>query len=211
MRNIKMLIFLMVLSTLCVLLLTGANILYQKASAVFNVRLYAVILDLFKIPVRVQSANEKPTGDEIKNVFLNNFEIKNVGGKTYYIAKKKDRGVIAFKTSGPGLWSTIEILLAVYPNFEKLYGLRVISQAETPGLGGRIAERAFQKRFTDVELTPTLRIVKFASAPNEVDAITGASKTSKALEVIINRAIKEVKHAFKEVANPKEERGGREK
>ncbi len=201
MKNIKMLIFLMVLSSLCVLLLGGANVLYRKASSIFNVRLYALILDLFDIPIKTESPEEKPTKEEIKNTFLNNFEIKNIGDKTYYISKTKDRGVIVFKTSGPGLWSTIEILLAVYPNFEKLYGLRVISQAETPGLGGRIAEKSFQSRFKDVEITPQLRIVKFASAPNEVDAITGASKTSKALEVIINKAIKETKHAFKEKTN----------
>lgn len=82
-------------------------------------------------------------------------------------------------------------------NFEKLYGLRVISQAETPGLGGRIAEKQFQERFKDVEVQPSLRIVKFASAPNEVDAVTGASKTSEALEEIINKALEEAAQALK--------------
>lgn len=188
MKNLKMLIFLMVLSTICVLLLGGATLLYRQASSIFNVRLYAVILDLFNI---------ETTEDNVREVFLDNFEIQTIGDRTYYTAKNTDKGVRVFTASGPGLWSTIEILLAVDSNFEKLYGLRVISQAETPGLGGRIAEKQFQERFKDVEVQPSLRIVKFASAPNEVDAVTGASKTSEALEEIINKALEEAAQALK--------------
>ncbi len=188
MKNLKMLIFLMALSTICVLLLGGATLLYRQASSIFNVRLYAVILDLFNI---------EATEDNVREVFLDNFEIQTIGDRTYYTAKKTDRGIRVFTASGPGLWSTIEVLLAVDSNFEKLYGLRVISQAETPGLGGRIAEQQFQERFKDVEVQPSLRIVKFASAPNEVDAVTGASKTSEALEEIINKALEEAAQALK--------------
>ncbi len=197
MKYIKLIAFLMVLSSLCVLLLSGANLLYTKASNIFNVRLYRVILDMFKINYR-QINGSSDNGREISKIFLENFEVKSIGDKTYYI--KKDSGIIVFKTSGPGLWSTIEVLIGVYPDFEKLYGIRILSQAETPGLGGRISEESFQNRFNNVPIKPELRIVKFASAPNEVDAITGASKTSKALEVIINRGIKEAEHAFKEVS-----------
>jgi len=189
MKNLRMIIFLMIISTVCVLLLSGANLVYERASEVFNVRLFGVILNLFDI-----EAGE----DQIKKVFTENFNTRIVGGKTYYISENKDKGVIVFKTQGPGLWSTIELVVGIYPDFENLYGIRVVSQAETPGLGGRIVEPEFQARFKNVEIKPSLRIVKFASGPNEVDAVTGASKTSKALEVIINKAIAEAEQAFKE-------------
>ena len=102
-----------------------------------------------------------------------------------------------FKVDGPGLWSRIEILLAVHPDFDQLYGLRVLSQAETPGLGGRIAELEFQERFRNAGIRPVIRIVKFASAPNEIDAVTGASMTAKSLERIINKGVKQMDQAFK--------------
>lgn len=83
MKNLKMLIFLMVLSTICVLLLGGATLLYRQASSIFNVRLYAVILDLFNI---------ETTEDNVREVFLDNFEIQTIGDRTYYTAKIQIKG-----------------------------------------------------------------------------------------------------------------------
>jgi Na+-transporting NADH:ubiquinone oxidoreductase subunit C len=184
-KEIRMLLFLMILATLCTLLLGSANLAFQKASAVFNRRLYAVILEKYGIPF------DKET---IEATFSSHFETKKIGNTVYYVAKKQ--GAIVFKAQGAGLWSIIEVLLAVSADLERMEWLAVLVQAETPGLGGRIAEEEFQARFTGVEIRPQLNIVKFASGPNEVDAVTGASKTSEALEQIINNAIKELDQAF---------------
>lgn len=187
MKPVKLIAFLMILASICTALLSTANFAFEKASEVFNIRLYAVILELFQIPA---------AEEEIAQVFEQNFEIRKMGGRDYYISKKVTPGTVIFKNAGPGLWSTIEILLAVNPDFESLYGFRVLAQAETPGLGGRISEIEFQERFRGVELRPELRIVKFASGTNEVDSITGASKTGEALEKLINRSIRELDSAF---------------
>jgi Na+-transporting NADH:ubiquinone oxidoreductase subunit NqrC len=187
MKPVRLIAFLMILASICTVLLSTANFAFEKASEVFNIRLYAVILELFQI-----SAAE----EEIAQVFEQNFEIRKIAGKDYYISKKVTPGIVVFKNAGPGLWSTIEILLAVQSDFESLYGLRVLAQAETPGLGGRISEIEFQERFRGVELRPELRIVKFASGANEVDSITGASKTGDALEKLINRSIEQLDSAF---------------
>jgi len=189
MKDVKMIIFLVILSTICVLFLCSANYAYQKAANIFNVRLYKVINNMFEIEAK---------NDDTEKVFLQNFNIKDVGGVTYYISKKKDPGVILFKEIGPGLWSQIEILLSIYPNYKKLYGLRIINQNETPGLGARIVEDTFLNQFTNRSIQPSLKVVKFASKPNEVDAVTGATITSEALEVIINNGIKRVEQAFPE-------------
>ncbi|MCP4176524.1 MAG: FMN-binding protein [bacterium] len=187
MKERKMIIFLLTLSTVCVLFLCSADFAYKKAANIFNVRLYKVINNMFDI---------KSNDGDTEKVFLENFKIKNVGGETYYISKKINPGVIIFKAKGPGLWSQIEILLSVYPSYKKLYGLRVISQNETPGLGGRISEIAYQKQFSNKSIVPDLRIVKFASKPNEVDAVTGATATSDSLQDIINNGIKRVEQVF---------------
>lgn len=187
MKSMRIILFLVVLGSLCTMLLAGAQLGYERASAIFNVRLYATILDLFGI----EAAEE-----EIEQVFSDNFETRTVGATTYYISTRIEKGTVVYKTMGAGLWSQIELLLAVSPGFEKLYGLRVISQAETPGLGGRITEIEFQERFRGVDIRPELRVVKFAAGPNEVDAITGASITSRSIEKIINRSIVEFDQAF---------------
>lgn len=179
----KLIIFLIVLFSVCTLLLAGAQQLYLNAAAVFRIRLYRDILDLYGINYTEENTAE---------VFEEHFTSRQIGGKTYYEATEKHPGSIVFETEGAGLWSIIEIIVAVGAEHEQLIGMRVISQAETPGLGGRISEAEFQRRFEGVDIKPAVNVVKFAAASNEVDAIAGASKTSDALENIINSGIKEM-------------------
>lgn len=186
-KEARMLLFLMSVATLCTVLLGTANLAFQKASAMFDRRLYAVILEQYRIAFQET---------EIEAVFAANFDSQKVGNTTYYAAKAPRPASVVFKAQGPGLWSVIELLIAVSPDAERLEWLRVLAQAETPGLGGRIAEEEFQQRFRGVAIRPALRVVKFASAPNDVDAVTGASMTSTAVEKIINNAIREFDLAF---------------
>jgi Na+-transporting NADH:ubiquinone oxidoreductase subunit C len=188
MKDFKVILFLGIVATICAMLLSGVDIASRRASAIFNRRLYQDILEKFKIPVK--------EGETIEGKFTENFKIKTIGSTIYYISKEKEKGAVIFKTQGPGLWGNIEVLLAVNPDFEHLLWLKVLAQTETPGLGGRIAEKEFQARFNNVELRPELKIVKFASGPNQVDAVTGASMTSRALEKLINKAIRELDQAF---------------
>ena len=76
---------------------------------------------------------------------------------------------------------------------ETLKGIEVLDHSETPGLGGRITEESFKKQFAGKKVKPNLSIVKERKAanPNEVDAITGATNTSKGIEAFINDAMKE--------------------
>lgn len=187
MKDLKMIFFLLVLFSLCSLLLTGAQTAYDKASTVINRRLYGTILELYEIGYEEETVEE---------TFIENFEIQEVGKSVFYISKEVQKGSVAFKTKGPGLWNLIEVLLVVDQEGESLLGLRIISQAETPGLGGRISELPFQESFKGVDLRPELKIVKFASSSYEVDAIAGATKTSKALEKIINNGIRDLDQAL---------------
>ena len=124
------------------------------------------------------------------------FDTVERGTHVYYVGKEADRDTVAFKSRGPGLWSLIEVLIAVETDKSELFGLRVLSQGETPGLGGRISEKAFQDSFTGLYIEPQVRIVKFAIAANEVDAISGATKTSQALEALINEGLENLKRDF---------------
>lgn len=189
MKQSRVMIFLFAITTACTLVLSLGHLAYLRAANVFNVRLYATILELFEIPAEEQ---------DTERVFLENFTIAERGATTYYTAKRKHAGTVVFKTDGPGLWSQIELLLAVEPNRQSLLGLRVLSQAETPGLGGRIGEAEFQTRFAGADIRPKLKLVKFAMADNEVDAISGATKTSEAVQAIINRGVVQMDQAHGE-------------
>ena len=190
MKTFKIVIFLMVLSTVCTLFLATGNYAYDKFSVIFNIRLYGTILDMFE-----QDVPE----DKIEEVFLNNFDITTFGDTTYYISKGDlEVGTVVFKHDGPGLWSNIEILLAVKANKKNLYKMGIVSQAETPGLGARIVEEDFLQQFENVVIRPEVKLVKFSSKPNEVDAVSGATNTSNFLQIIINKGIEKMDLAFKE-------------
>jgi Na+-transporting NADH:ubiquinone oxidoreductase subunit C len=180
MKDLKMILFMLVLFSFCALLLSSAQLLYERASAIFARRLYAVVLDLYAISFAEA---------EVEEVFFDHFEIRRYGNTEWYVSKDRGQKRVVFETEGPGLWSTLEILLSLDPETEQVHGLRVLAQGETPGLGGRISELGFQERFEGIDYRSQLEIVKFAVASNEVDAISGATKTSQALQVIINQAV----------------------
>jgi len=105
MKTVKIIFFLMLLATICTTFLASGNYAYFKLSSVFNVRLYGTILNMFEI-----DHNE----NNIETIFHEKFDTKTIGNTNYYLCRgEPSPGTVVFKHDGPGLWSNIEILLAV--------------------------------------------------------------------------------------------------
>jgi Na+-translocating ferredoxin:NAD+ oxidoreductase subunit G len=97
----------------------------------------------------------------------------------------KESGGKAILMSGGGFQGNITVVVAL--NGSKISGFKVVSQVETPGLGARISESAFQESFVGKDVTSGIKMVKTGNAgEKEFDAITGATETSRALEKILN-------------------------
>lgn len=98
------------------------------------------------------------------------------------------------KASGQGYADKIELLAGLSPDAERLTGLFILEQKETPGLGNKIIEKKWRDQFLKKSTDARLRVVKGgAKAPNDIDAITGATISSKAVVAIINKAAAELK------------------
>jgi Na+-transporting NADH:ubiquinone oxidoreductase subunit C len=101
--------------------------------------------------------------------------------------------ILAVSFSGNGLWGTIRGFLAVDDNLERIRGLAIVEHNETPGLGGRIEEEWFLEQFRGELVTGgTVKVTtgaggngNYNSEDGAVDAITGATRTSEYLQVII--------------------------
>jgi Na+-transporting NADH:ubiquinone oxidoreductase subunit C len=100
-----------------------------------------------------------------------------------------------FETSGRGFWDTIRGFMAISPDLRTIEGLAFFKQSETPGLGAEITRPWFEAQFEGLELPatipqsgPIIRLVPEGSekGPCDVDAITGASGTSQAVERFLN-------------------------
>ena len=95
----------------------------------------------------------------------------------------------AMPGAGPGFQDTIAILYGYVPHEKQVVGMEVLESRETPGLGDKIYKDAdFVAEFSALSLEPEIVAVKKGTGtqPNEVDAITGATISSKAIVRIIN-------------------------
>ncbi len=93
-----------------------------------------------------------------------------------------------FVRSGAGLWGTIRAAAGLDAALERFTGVTFTEQQETPGLGARIDEAWYKEQFRGRQAPLTLRPEGTRSrAAGEVDAITGATITSRAVQGILNR------------------------
>lgn len=92
---------------------------------------------------------------------------------------------------GPGFQDTIALLYGYKPAENIVVGMEVLESRETPGLGDKIYKDAeFVDGFSALSIEPEIFVVKKGtkSQPNEIDSITGATISSKAVVRIINEA-----------------------
>jgi electron transport complex protein RnfG len=95
----------------------------------------------------------------------------------------------AMRAAGPGFQDTIALLYGYKPGEKLVVGMEVLESRETPGLGDKIYKDAeFVGAFSALSIEPEIVAVKKGtkSRPNEIDAITGATISSKAVVRIIN-------------------------
>lgn len=122
-----------------------------------------------------------------------NKAIKDGGQATLPVYVFKS-GVIAIPVYGAGLWGPIWGYIAFQPDCRTIAGAYFDHESETPGLGAKIKDEAwFREKFIGKTVewgdTPAFRLEKNAEAggaTNAVDAITGATMTSKGLNEALN-------------------------
>jgi electron transport complex protein RnfG len=95
----------------------------------------------------------------------------------------------AMPGAGPGFQDTIGLLYGFDARRRQVVGMEILESRETPGLGDKIyKDLDFVGNFKALSVEPTIVTVKQGSKTraNEVDAITGATISSKAVVRIIN-------------------------
>ncbi len=105
---------------------------------------------------------------------------------------------------GAGLWGPVWGYIAFEPDCHTIAGAFFDHESETPGLGAKIKDEAwFREKFIGKTVewgdTPAFRLEKNAEASgaaNAVDAITGATMTSKGLNEALNVWFKAYENHF---------------
>jgi electron transport complex protein RnfG len=107
------------------------------------------------------------------------------------------------KADGQGYADKIELLVGIDAQGERITGLFVLDQKETPGLGAKILEHAWRGQFKEKSTAKHLSVVKGGRAEeDEIDAISGATISSKSVTGIVNSAVGDVVSHLEVPAGP---------
>ena len=98
-------------------------------------------------------------------------------------------GYVFFRTE-PGSQGPIDLAGGVDAAFTTLTGMKVMGHGETPGMGAKIVEPAFRDQFTNVAIAD----LQLSSKGGKIDAISGATISSKAVISGLNGQIEELKN-----------------
>lgn len=159
-------------------------------------RLQALVLNVLNITLPETTAPA-----DLARLFSQRVREASLGDRPLYVGLDRDGTTVigyAFPISGPGFWGPIDAMVAVDPEIQKILGIAFYHHSETPGLGGRITEEWFQKQFQGrpLQVPPMgMRFFYFkvpgtGHGPTELDAITGATETSRRLEKFLDEELK---------------------
>lgn len=157
------------------------------------VKLQRVILKVLNLPLKKGMSD-----GEAQHLFDRRVRPLEVRGRTMYVGYEADGRTIkgyVFPVGGPGFWGPIFGMAAVTPDAGQVLGLAFYKHSETPGLGARISEPWFTDQFKGLPLQSRAAGQKFfylkpagtSRAADELDAVTGATRTSAAVETFLNR------------------------
>lgn len=130
-----------------------------------------------------------------KLIKADEFEEKNLENNSkYYIAKSGEEALgYIFINSEKGYGGDVSVMTAVNPNGTvKSVAILDVSN-ETPGLGQNAAKESFYTQYEGKENGVSLLKNGADSSRNEVNAITGATITSTAVNRAVNRALDDFK------------------
>jgi Na+-transporting NADH:ubiquinone oxidoreductase subunit C len=134
-----------------------------------------------------------------------------------YVATVNGQTVYGKQFAGAGLWGTIAGVLAVNADLSEIVGIEILSDNETPGLGGRINEAWFKDQFrgervtaAGIEVTQTAGDGDTNPANGLIDGVTGATRTSDSMETIVNRELQALRSSeIQQILRTLESEGGR--
>ncbi len=137
---------------------------------------------------------------ELKNGKLSDYKVqdkKQATGeapKLVYMGYNKSKEVVGFAILGAeiGFADVITILIGYDANKKTIVGYEVLECKETPGLGDKIIKDvSFQNNFKALLTEPEILFAKKGEKhkDNEVEAITGATISSKAVIRLLNKAM----------------------
>ena len=139
-------------------------------------------------------------GENAKDVDLKNENKKPVNERLLplYLAEKDGRSFVMIPVRGAGLWGPMWGNIALESDMSTILGVTFDHAGETPGLGAEINTAHYQQQFQNKKIFDesnrfvSIKVEKsgtYKPDNHTVDAISGGTITSKALEEMIRNSL----------------------
>lgn len=153
------------------------------------------VFNVTKAPIADQEKSNNEAAMKELIVTADKFEKKDItltDGVLEVNEGKKGNDVAGYtlKMSTKGYGGKIQLMVGISKE-GKLAGIKILSQSETPGLGANATLPLFYEQYKEKPIIKDLEVVKSGtSEDNQIQALTGATITSKAVTTGVNEAIK---------------------
>lgn len=131
-------------------------------------------------------------------------ELKAAGFEVFRVYNDSDKSVgYSLVYSGNGFQGKIKMMIGLTEDLSKITSIEILEQSETPGLGTKILEPPYKDQYKELKPSPMIKLVKGVppSNPNEVQAITGATISSRAVVTITNEGISKLKSLIEKASH----------
>jgi len=145
----------------------------------------------------IESQREKTRQATMKEILKDADEFTEVDSvvltgnmKSVYNGRRNGNSIGYIVELGPqGYSGEIRMMVGISSNNNKIAGMRVLRQTETPGLGTLAVKENFYKKYDGKELEH-LSVVRMSPSENEIEAITSATITTVAITNAVNEAVR---------------------
>ncbi len=180
---IRMIVVLTCVTVVCagslaaVRLVTREQIDYQQIKFIKEPALKKILTDYENDPVADRIQIETGKDARGRPVYATLFPAKKGGAVV----------TVVLEASAPGYGGPIGVMVAIDPKNDRLRGIAVTTQSETPGLGTKIIDDpSFGAQFAGKPLSANFQL---ASAGGDIQAISGATVSSNGVSQAVIRAV----------------------
>jgi electron transport complex protein RnfG len=178
------------------------NAMHDKENSVFQIAMNLTVTCLvagtiiaatwfITSPIAIKNAADLKT-EAMKSLVTDAQKFNPVKGKNEWFTAEKNGKVVAYvvPASSKGYGGQISMLVSVTPQ-GKVVDFVILESNETPGLGQNADKEPFKGQFKG-KGTKDLVVVKDKTKVNNIQAMTGATISSKAVTKGIKEAVQEV-------------------
>ncbi|MGK5091363.1 RnfABCDGE type electron transport complex subunit G [Deltaproteobacteria bacterium TL4] len=188
-KSVYMIIVLSVITLFSGLALGGLNELTQEIIE-NNVLKFKKIPAVANIYETLEGKLTPENRLAVETALLSGRQSVDLGGKVpllLFVIKKEDKPyAVAFEDFGQGFGGNLGVMVGYNLETGDLVGIGITTLSETPGVGTRVKEIEFTKQFNGMSKDKVFKVRKDGG---DIDAVTGATVSSRAVAFAINRTL----------------------